>query len=483
MIYQRGTIGSYQLWADMVGDDSYTFNNFLPYFEKGICFTPPNMDARAANATPLYDASVMGNCSGPLSVSYSNYAYSFGSWAIKGLQALGIQQVPGFSSGSLFGSSFVQSTIDATSQTRDSSETSYLRSALDLPNYTVYPLTQVKKVTFDANKKATGVDVDTLGSRWHIGAKKEVIVSAGVFGSPQLLQVSGIGPASLLNSLNIPVVADRPGVGQNMQDHVYYGPSYKVVGTTISSITNQEYAAEATREYQTNATGVLTNPGNDVIAWEKIPDPVRGTLSQNARDTLDQYPTDWPEIELLAIAAYLGYQNQSGGNDPKDGSQYATMGAALIAPRSRGNVSISSADNAVYPIINPNYFSDPVDVEVAVASYKRIRQFWNTPDLAAFRADGAEAFPGLTASSDADIERIIKETFLTIFHGACTCAMGKPDDPKAVVDSEARVYGVTGLRVVDASAFPILIPGHPMSTVCEFSTIYLELSFDHVSSC
>ncbi|KAL9084935.1 MAG: hypothetical protein Q9159_004979 [Coniocarpon cinnabarinum] len=465
MIYQRGTNDSYQMWADMVGDQSYQFENLLPYFTDGICFTPPNMDARYANSTPLYDASVMGNCSGPLSIAYSNYAYQFASWSTIGLQAMGIPPIPGFESGSLIGQSYVMSTIDAKTMTRDSSETSFLRSALDLPNYTVFPMTMAKRVTFDSDKKATGVDVDTLGSPYHLGAAKEVIVSSGVFGSPQLLMVSGIGPASTLTSLGVPVLADRPGVGQNMQDHVYYGPAYRVKGTTISSISDPDFVAEATQQYQQRAEGVLTNPGNDVLGWEKIPEPLRSTLSQNARDTLGQYPPDWPEIELLAISAYLGYQNQSGGNDPRDGSQYATMGAALVAPRSRGNISITSADNAVPPAINPNYFSDPVDVEVAIASYKRIRQFWTSPNMTAFRADDEEAFPGLQVSSDADIERIVKESFLTIFHGACTCSMGRGDDPMAVVDARARVYGVEGLRVVDASAFPLLPPGHPMATI------------------
>ena len=471
MIYQRSTNDSYHMWADLVGDNSYQFEHLLPYFQKSICFTPPNMDARYVNSTPLYDLSVMGNCSGPLSVTYSNYAYQFASWATIGLQEMGIFPINGFESGSLLGQSYVMSTIDAKKMTRDSSETSFLREALGLPNYTVYPMTMAKKVTFGPGNTATGVDVDTLGARYHLAATKEVIVSAGVFGSPQLLMVSGIGPASVLNSLGISVLADRPGVGQNLQDHVYYGPAYRVKGTTISSITDPGYAAEATRQYQQSTAGVLTNPGNDVLGWEKLPEPLRSTLSPNARNTLDEYPADWPEVEYLAISAYLGYQNQSGGNDPKDGSQYATMGAALIAPRSRGNVSIKSADNAIPPVINPNYFSDPVDVEVAIASYKRIREFWTSPNMTDFRADNEEAFPGLNLSSDADIERVIKQSFLMIFHAACTCSMGQQDDAMAVVDSQARVYGVAGLRVVDASIFPVLTPGHPMATVCKSSIV------------
>lgn len=467
MIYQRGSKGSYQAWADLVGDDSYTFDKLLPFFNKGICFTPPNNALRYTNSTPSYDVSVMGNCTGPLSVTYSTYTHQFASWATKGLEAMGLKVISGLASGSLLGQSYVMSTIDAKTQTRDSSETSFLRKGLELPNYTVYPMTQAKKITFTSGKKANGVIVDTLGARYHLTATKEVIVSAGTFASPQLLMVSGVGPTATLKGLNIPVVADRPGVGQGMQDHLYFGPSYRVKGLTTSALLNADFFANATRQYQEHAAGMFTNPSNDVVAWEKFPEPLRSTLSNETRRTLDQYPADWPEIELLAISAYLGYQNTS-GSDPNDGYNYATMGAALCMPRSRGNITITSADNAVHPVINPNFFADRVDIEVAVAAYKRIRAFWKTPAVKPFLVDDKEAFPGLEVSTDAQIEQIIKKSFQTIFHAASTCSMGMPDNKMAVVDTKGRVYGVSGLRVVDASIFPVLLPGHPMSSVCKF---------------
>lgn len=466
MIYQRGSRGSYQTWADLVGDDSYTFDNLLPFFNRAICFTPPNDGLRYDNSTPSYDASVMGNCSGPVSVTYTNYAHQFASWATIGLEAMGLKVVAGLASGSLLGQSYVMSTIDAKTQTRDSSETSFLRDALDLPNYTLFPMSQAKKITFSSSNKASGVAVDTLGALYHLKANKEVIVSAGAFASPQLLMVSGVGPASTLEGLDIPVVADRPGVGQGMQDHLYFGPSYRVKGLTTSALFNADFLANATRQYQESSTGMLTNPSNDIVAWEKIPEPLRSSLSSETRDALDKYPADWPEIELLAISAYLGFQNTS-SSDPNDGYNYATMGAALVMPRSRGNITITSADNALEPVINPNFFDDPVDVEVAVAAYKRVRAFWQTEAIKPFLVDDKEAFPGLNVSTDSQIETIIKQSFQTIFHAASTCSMGKSDDKMAVVDTKARVYGVTGLRVVDASIFPVLPPGHPMASVCK----------------
>ncbi|KAF7537797.1 hypothetical protein G7054_g3464 [Neopestalotiopsis clavispora] len=465
MIYQRPTVDSLQLWVDAVGDKSYSFQNMLPYYEKSICFTPPS-NLRFANSTPLYNESVMGNCSGPLSVTYTNYANSFASWGINGFTEMGMPQIHGFQSGELLGSSYVMSTVAAKTQIRDSSETSFLRRALAYPNYSVYTLTQAKKILFDDNKKATGVEVDTLGKRYTLSATKEVIISAGVFASPQLLMVSGVGPAATLESLGIPVIADRPGVGQGMQDHLYFGPAYSVLGTTTSSLVSfPQFRYEAEQEFNEHASGIFTNPSNDILGWEKFPEKIRKTFSNSTLEALAEYPPDWPEIEYLAIAGYLGFQNVSGGSDPGDGRQYATMGIALAQPRARGNVTIVSADNAVNPIINPNYFSDQTDVELAIAGFKRAREFFDLDSVRPFRADDEEAFPGLDYSTDEQIEQLIKESFQTIFHAACTCAMGTSNDTMAVVDSAARVYGVSGLRVVDASAFPLLPAGHPMGTV------------------
>ncbi|CAG8888838.1 unnamed protein product [Penicillium egyptiacum] len=431
MIYQRGTNASYQRWADLVGDESYTFDRLLPYFERSICFTPPNAALRFANSSPPYDASVMGDCQGPLSLSYPNYAFSFASWATEGLRALGIQPIDGFLSGALLGQSYVVSTINATTMTRDSSETSFLLRVLDYPNFAVYPLTMAKKIIFSPDKntnrkKASGVVVDTQGDQYVLTATKEVIVSAGAFASPQLLMVSGVGPAAHLEKLGIPVVANRPGVGQNMQDHVYFGPSYRVQGETTSSLANATFAAEASRQFQEHASGMLTNPSNDVLGWEKFPEPLRNsTLSTEARRTLDRYPADWPEVEYLAIAGYLGYQNVSGGSDPHDGFDYVTMGVALGMPQSRGSVTLASADNAMRPIIDPRYFSNRIDVEVAVAGYKRAREFFHTAAVRPFLLDGQEAFPGSSVSStDAELEQIIKETFLTIFHARAPVRWG-----------------------------------------------------------
>lgn len=154
------------------------------------------------------------------------------------------------------------------------------------------------------------------------------------------------------------------------------------------------------------------------------------------------------------------------------GKQYATILGALVAPTSRGNVTIASNDTSDLPIINPNWLSTEADQQIAIAAYKRIRGMFHSTAMAPIVV-GDEYFPGSQYQTDAEILEVIRNTLMTIYHAACTCKMGTRDDPMAVLDSRARVFGVDRLRVVDASAFPILPPGHPQSTVCKMQEFIL----------
>lgn len=157
-----------------------------------------------------------------------------------GLNEIGIPTIVDFNSGSLLGCQYSAATINPTNANRDSSQTSFLDSAASegLTNLKVFTLTMAKKILFDTNKKATGVTVESLLIPYTLKATKEVIVSAGAFQSPQLLMVSGVGPAEQLQQQNIPVIADLPGVGQNMQDHIFFGPSYRVSVPTLTEVAN-----------------------------------------------------------------------------------------------------------------------------------------------------------------------------------------------------------------------------------------------------
>ncbi|KAF2190152.1 GMC oxidoreductase [Zopfia rhizophila CBS 207.26] len=461
MIYQRGDTGSYQRWADLVSDQSYTFDKLLPYFKKSVQFTPPKTPPRALNASAEYNPSAFDPQGGPLRVSYANYGGPFSSYMEGALNEIGIPTTQDFNSGSLMGAQYCASTINPETQTRDSSQTSFLNAAANRASLKIYTLTLAKKIVFDDSKKATGVVISTGAV---LSATKEVIVSAGAFQSPQLLMVSGIGPASTLQSFGIPVIADRPGVGQAMQDHVFFGPSYRVKVETFTRLANDPVyvASQFALDYTIQHQGPLTNPVCDFLGWEKAP---RNLVSQEAGEVLDQYPASWPEIEYLSGPGYTGDFQNLLLQQPKDGYQYATILAALVAPMSRGQVTISSADTLDLPVVNPNWLTDPTDVSVAIAAYKRVRQAFATEAMRAGLADQVEYFPGPEIQTDEQILEVIRETVQTVWHASCTCRMGRPDDPDAVVDSKARVIGVEGLRVVDASSFALLPPGHPQSTV------------------
>lgn len=175
------------------------------------------------------------------------------------------------------------------------------------------------------------------------------------------------------------------------------------------------------------------------------------------------------------MSGFLGYQQNYQRDAPTDGYNYATVSTALVAPSSRGTIDISSADMADAPLINPNWLTHPADQEIVVAGYKRVREMFNSTVMEDVLI-GPEYFPGEDVQSDAEILEVIRKTASTVYHAACTCAMGKEDDKKAVIDTKARVYGVKGLRVVDASSFPILPPGHPVATICE--SLVLELMME-----
>ncbi|KAJ5123515.1 hypothetical protein N7448_009612 [Penicillium atrosanguineum] len=465
MIYQRPTIESMQQWADTVNDSSYTFDKVLPYYKKSVQFTAPNTQYRASNATAAYDANAFESSGGPLQVSYANYAMPFSSWMKLGMEAIGIKEKEDFNSGSLIGAQYCSSTIDPSDELRSSSQSSFL-TEITPSTLTTYSSTLAKKIVFNPQKKATGVHVTgLLGNTVTLHASNEVIISAGSFQSPQLLMVSGVGPSDELKDHGIDVVADLPGVGQNMWDHPFFAPTYRVqVDTLTKFASNLVFAAESVIGGLLEKTGLITNPVADYLAWEKIPQTLRSQFSQSSLESLTNLPSDWPEAEYISGAGYIGNVSNLLEDQPKDGYQYASILGVLVAPQSRGNISLKSADTNDLPIINPNWLDSTADQEVAIAMFKRMREAFQSDAMAPV-VIGKEYYPGEAVQSNADILEFIRNNVMTLWHAACTCKMGSSDDEMAVVDSQARVYGVQGLRVVDASAFPFLPPGHPQSTV------------------
>ena len=272
---RSGPKGAYSRWAELVGDDSYEFDALLPYFEKSITFTPPATNLRAANAT-VQTGNLDGVRNGPLQVTYPNWANPVSSWVAIAFEELGMNQVHGFTDGVLNGGwSYTASTMKPGTQTRCSSEVAFLReSIMETTNLAIYEDTMARKILFNGTT-ATGVEVTsgtlTTSLTYNLTARKEVIVSAGVFHSPQLLMVSGVGPQAILEQQAIPVVAHLPGVGQNMWDHIFFGPDFQVDTVTHSNLADPSFSASATHDYNQYRTGILTNVGADMTAFEKLP--------------------------------------------------------------------------------------------------------------------------------------------------------------------------------------------------------------------
>ncbi|KAL8877111.1 MAG: hypothetical protein Q9198_004814, partial [Flavoplaca austrocitrina] len=456
LYYQRPNAGALEKWAEAVGDASYKFDNFLPFYKKSVHYTAP---VDIGNSTNEQDPNAWSPTGGPLQCSWGKYVDPFGTWVQLAPQRLGFQGINGFQTGKLLGSANGPFTIDPVKSQRSSSESSFLQSVLRGARLKVYQNALAEKVLLKKHSaEAVGVTVSSNGTTFTLKARKEVILSAGTFQSPQLLMLSGIGPAATLAKHKIPLRVDLPGVGANMQDHFWFSSQFRVLVPTASAGINDASNLAISRQlYENSASGPLTIPAPGFLAWEKAKN-----VSLTSRQAIDEETTaDWPDLEHIPIAAALGYQRNYQKEDPMDGYNYASLGTILAAPLSRGSVSISSASASDPPLIDPNYLSHPADIELAILSLRRQRDFWTQmKDITI----GDEYLPGANVTSDADILAFIKKALAPAPHACGTCRMGKKGSG-SVVDGKGRVFGVKGLRVVDASVFPVLPPGHIQSTV------------------
>lgn len=280
--------------------------------------------------------------------------------------------------------------------------------------------------------------------------------------------VSGVSPADQLKKYSIPIVAERHGVGKNMQDHIFFGPTYRYKVETFTRLANGllYVGAQFAFDYSVFKCGPLTSPVCDYLAWEKAP---CNLITPAAASVLNQYPASWPEIEDLCAPGYIDDCSGLFPIQPKDSFQYASILGAIVAPLSRGSVTLNSATVDEPPNIDPGWLIGPTDQSVAIEIYKRICQASATHAMKRGLADTREYFPGPAVQTDAQILNTVRNTLMTVWHTSCACKMGRTNDPDAVVNSQAKVIGVTGLRVVDASAFASLPPGHPQSTVYAFA--------------
>ena len=412
MLYVRGRPLDYDLW-EAGGATGWGWDAVKPYFLRA-----------EDNARGASDDHGVG---GPLRVENPRSPRPITRTFLEAAEAAGIPYIPDYNGPEQDGAALVQVTQRA--GRRWSTAKAYLEPAAGRPNLTVVTGAQVRRVVVDGGR-ATGVEYkDRLGRTRVATAGREVVLSAGALASPQLLMLSGIGPADQLREHGIPVIVDAPGVGENLQDHPYQVCIWDVPGG--GSLADAEKPA-ALAEWVLRKTGPLTSTLAEAFAF------VRSRPGLPA-----------PDLQFHFAPAYF----VDNGATVYDGHA-ATFGPVLITPRSRGHVRLRSSDPGDKPHILTNSLSDPQDVAALVAGVRLAREIAATAPMRAVL--GRELFPGDGIQDDVEIEDDLRRRVELLYHPVGTCRMGADDE--AVLDPQLRVRGVEALRVVDASVMP-LIPG------------------------
>jgi choline dehydrogenase len=319
---------------------------------------------------------------------------------------------------------------------RWSSSRAFLHPILGRSNFKVFADTLVERINFNGSR-ASGVTVRHEGQRRTLLASREIVVAAGTVNSPQLLMLSGVGPADMLRRHNVRVVEDLAGVGANLQDH-------PTVSVAMSNPGAESYALS----WRT-APRVAAAPFRYLFAR-------RGMLASNAAEAggfLRSSPDlDRPDLQMTFM---VGLKDNPRTLPRRHGF---VLHVAVLRPATRGRLELASADPAARPLMHPNFLQDKADVQAMIYGLKEARRILSMPPLA--RRSGKELSPGPAVSSDADLEAFIRANVATTYHPVGTCKMGPARDPTAVVDSRLRVHGITGLRVADASIMPNIIGGN-----------------------
>lgn len=310
MILQVPSARSFDTWVQNTGDDQWSFENRRNDFKKTFAFTPPKHNLRQESPAAQYDANdwIANNPRALLSASYPNFPQNFSKYMQLSVNEKGIQTINSFNGGKLLGAQYAATTINPNGGVRSSSRDAYVKAS-KRSNLKVFTASTVKRVILDTNgttPKATGVFFSSstvLLNRvelFRLNARKEVILSAGAYQSPQLLMVSGIGPRDQLEAQKIPVLVENANVGRNMEDHVFAGPTFKVdpaLGTFTELAANPLYLTASLANFTGAQLGPLTSNIADFLAWERVP-PAQANAA--GASVLNTYPSDWPHIEYLS---------------------------------------------------------------------------------------------------------------------------------------------------------------------------------------
>jgi len=418
LLYVRGQRQDYDRWAEL-GCDGWSYEQVLPYFKRA---------ENQSNGESEYHGS-----GGPLHVSDMSFKRPICDDFINGVAELGTPKNDDINGYDQEGVGYFQ--LTAHKGRRCSTAVAYLNPVRSRPNLTIITHAMVKRIAFDGTR-ADEVVLSCKGSPMHIKAREEIILCAGAIGSPQILQVSGVGDAERLQELNIPVVSNSPEVGENLQDHLQIRAVYKTRKpvTLNDELSNPLQKARAGLQYIANRSGPLSMAASQVYAFCR-------TRLANER----------PDIQYH-------FQPLSADSPGEGLHPFSAITASVcqLRPESRGSIKIESDDANVHPIITPNYLSTDLDCKTAIESMRFTRSIMQSNAMKNHIAE--ELLPSPDASSDDELLDQARTIANTIYHPTSTCRMGS--DGRAVVDSRLRVNGVSGLRVVDASVMPEIVSGN-----------------------
>jgi choline dehydrogenase len=437
MIYMRGQARDYNAWAAATGEPQWDWAHSLPDF---MAHEDHYRMDQHGNATPAFDK--LHGHGGEWRVEKQRLRWDIlEAFAEAAVQA-GIERTDDFNSGDNAGVGYFE--VNQKSGWRWNTSKAFIRPVRSRNNLVIWTEAHVEKLLFTTQvgqPRCTGAQLLRGGQSATVTAQGEVILSAGAIGSPQLLQLSGIGDARHLTSLGIEVVKDLPGVGQNLQDHLQIRAVFKVEGaSTLNTLANSLWGkAKIGLEYVLKRSGPMSMSPSQLGAFTKS-------------DPSQPYANLEYHVQPLSLDAF--------GEDLHPFPAF-TASVCNLNPSSRGSVKITSNKPSDAPAIAPNYLSTEEDRLIAAQSLRQVREIASQPALAGYTPQ--EWKPGVAHQSDEALARLAGDIANTIFHPVGTTKMGRANDLSAVVDPFLRVHGVLGLRVVDASVMPTITSGNTNS--------------------
>ncbi|MCJ1269005.1 hypothetical protein MMC22_008893 [Lobaria immixta] len=489
-------------WGKL-GNKGWSWDTIFPYFAKSEKYIPHTAQEGLENEASYIDPTIHGK-NGPIKNSFSPFQGNFNAAWDPTFETLGIRLNGDPKDGLALGAYHNLLSYDPINASRSFSANAYYSPHAKRPNLKILTDALVNKIIFASvtdygtSLVATGLSFTARGKKYAVNASREVIISAGTFQSPQLLELSGIGNKSLLDAHGIKVLLENPNVGQNLQDHLLIPLGFQAADGefTTEAFRDPKVFTAALETYHVNHTGPLTAASpSALLSYAQIltssqRGPVPGrklTASNTASKSGGEDTPGLSEQYDLVLRKLLDPNEASaqelfftGGENPQFGDNisllfqtdpvttpdsYFTMFGILEHPFSRGSVHITSPDPTVASAIDPNYLSHPLDIVVTSSIALHLQTVAQTQPLASHLKNGGTVYqPGYQRLTEQNVAEQVRDTFSSEYHPIGTCAM-QPAHKGGVVDERLRVYGTKNVRIVDASIFPLQVQANLQTLV------------------